>query len=114
MSYCAEAYCNDQATVGLHCPRHQKLPPPVASVPPPSDVARLRVALWKIAGHLGIDLDSSMTDDQTAELIEHRIALEIKAGSHVMDPVSNKCLRCNLLDKEIVAQQLQGACSGGQ
>lgn len=44
------------------------------SVPPPSDDARLRVALWHIARTLGIDLDSSMADHQVAELIEHRVA----------------------------------------
>jgi hypothetical protein len=44
-------------------------PPPA----PPSDVARLRVALWKTATVLGIDLDSSMADHQIAELIEHRL-----------------------------------------
>ncbi len=45
-------------------------PPPA----PPPDVARLRVALWKIAGHIGIDLDSSMADHEIAELAEHRLA----------------------------------------
>lgn len=68
--------------------------PPRSSTPPPSDVARLRVALWNLAGQLGIDLDSSMADHQVAELIAHRMShapswadTQIKIGDQVFKVV---------------------------